>query len=364
MRHRSFSKRHLFLAVGLSLVGHLVTGTFLVLSGLFITSVGRAIPLLMNNPSSPDAEPMQIETLLTELTQPIEPNAKEVAAQKEREEKRPDGQVVDVAPPLLEQRPDAARFLAEHDVATQREVRGPVGTDRPFVAPSVPAPGQRETLPGVPQPVQNRLVTLRGPTGDKLPGPTQTESGHERLSLGPDGTMLHGQDQTTGGRVGAAALPGNGPLRLSPRLESLGLSPGSGSPDYLGDLDEADSTSLNARKWKFAGFFNRLKQQIREEWHPDEVLARHDPSGNIYGNRARVTLLKVELTLEGRVAEVSLVKSSGVDFLDDEAMSAVRRAQPFANPPEPMADADKVIRFRFGFVIENAGFKSLHLHKY
>ena len=133
---------------------------------------------------------------------------------------------------------------------------------------------------------------------------------------------------------------------------------------HLADLDEGDATSLNSRKWKLAGFFNRMKSQVREEWHPDQPLSKHDPSGNIYGSKDRMTMLKVELFRNGHVKEVSVLKPSGVEFLDDEAMSAFRRAQPFANPPEQLADPDGIIRFQFGFVVQVSGFTSFRIRKY
>jgi hypothetical protein len=52
-----------------------------------------------------------------------------------------------------------------------------------------------------------------------------------------------------------------------------------------------------------------MKSQVREEWHPDQLLSRHDPSGNIYGAKDRVTMLRVQLSLDGKVADVSVLSS-------------------------------------------------------
>ena len=65
--------------------------------------------------------------------------------------------------------------------------------------------------------------------------------------------------------------------------------------DYLHDLDDGESTALNAKKWMHAPFFNRLKEAVAEEWHPDLVYLRHDPSGNVYGAKDRVSVLRVTL---------------------------------------------------------------------
>jgi TonB family protein len=154
-------------------------------------------------------------------------------------------------------------------------------------------------------------------------------------------------------------------VNLNPSTSVLqqALGEGAGSPDYLHDLDDSDATGLNSRKWKFAAFFNRMKSLVRGEWHPDQLLQRHDPTGHIYGAKDRVTVLKVELKLDGRVQDVNVKQSSGVEFLDDEAMSAFRRAQPFENAPQPLADPDGIIRFSFAFVVQLSGKTSIRWYR-
>ena len=51
---------------------------------------------------------------------------------------------------------------------------------------------------------------------------------------------------------------------------------------------------------------------------------------------------------EGRVSDIRVSQSCGVDFLDEEAVAAFERAQPFPNPPTGLFDEDRHVRFRFG----------------
>jgi TonB family protein len=69
-----------------------------------------------------------------------------------------------------------------------------------------------------------------------------------------------------------------------------------------------------------------------------------------YGVGDRVTILSVGLGLDGRIKNLSVVRSSGLDFLDLEATQAFERAQPFPNPPVGLAK-DGLIQFGFGFRI-------------
>jgi TonB family protein len=48
---------------------------------------------------------------------------------------------------------------------------------------------------------------------------------------------------------------------------------------------------------------------------------------------------------------VSVTRSSGVEFLDKEACEAFQRAQPFPNPPKQLIK-DGEISFAFGFHVE------------
>ncbi|HWM84752.1 MAG TPA: energy transducer TonB, partial [Kofleriaceae bacterium] len=125
---------------------------------------------------------------------------------------------------------------------------------------------------------------------------------------------------------------------------------GGGSVDHIEDAEGGDFTALNSRKWKYATFFNRMKRQVAQNWHPDQVYIRRDPTGNIYGTRDRLTILSVSLKPNGSVAKIYVAKQSGVDFLDDEAVRAFREAQPFPNPPGGLVDArSNLITFSFGF---------------
>ena len=106
-----------------------------------------------------------------------------------------------------------------------------------------------------------------------------------------------------------------------------------------------------------------MKSLVRGEWHPDQLLSRHDPSGNIYGAKDRVSVLRVELKLDGRVQDVRIKQTSGVEFLDEEAMKAFRLAQPFENVPQPLADPDGVVRFNFAFIVQLSGRTSFKVYR-
>jgi TonB family protein len=381
LRSRRGQLRRFVLAAILAVVCHAGTLLYLGLSGVFDGQSLGALPPLMEaalGREAPSDAPLEITQLDVPDERTEAERKREEEAQKEMEKKDVNGQVVDIARPAIEQRPDEARFLSEYDSKVARETKGAVGTGKAGAVvpgqvepqpPTPPAPSKRPPtpLPSSSQPSQQPLV-VKGPVGSKVPGPRGSNEAVE--SVGPDGTLAHqhGQGELKPGEsMGGGALPGGAPkLNLQPSQRALqqALGEGEGSPDYLGDIDEGDATGLNSKKWKFAAFFNRMKALVRDEWHPDQLLSRHDPTGNIYGNKDRVTVLKVELKLDGRVQEVSVHKGSGVEFLDEEAQSAFRRAQPFENPPQALAEPDGVIRFKFAFIVQLSGRTSFKVYKY
>ncbi|MEX1367928.1 MAG: TonB family protein, partial [Nannocystaceae bacterium] len=137
---------------------------------------------------------------------------------------------------------------------------------------------------------------------------------------------------------------------------------GSGSRDRLEDVDEGAESLLNTDRFRFASFFNRMRDQIAQYWDPNEVMARTDPDGRTYGRGTRRTLLHIRLTPEGVVKKVDIVKDSGVRELDKEAIESVHLAAPFVNPPPQMIDARTgFIEIDFLFVLQDG---KTTIHRY
>lgn len=178
----------------------------------------------------------------------------------------------------------------------------------------------------------------------------------DRWSLTP-GSQSADSDASSG-HVGTPGAP-----NLLPSPTVLDKIAGAAPNDYLKDTDEGEGTYLNTRQWKYASFFNRVKQSINQHWNPADQLRLRDPSGQIYGGRDRYTILAVTLDEKGRLKEAAVEKSSGLDFLDLEAVKAFERAQPFPNPPPGLLAADSTVRFQFGFMLELGGRPGLRLFR-
>ncbi|MBX5480876.1 MAG: TonB family protein, partial [Myxococcaceae bacterium] len=283
---------------------------------------------------------------------------------KPEPEKIPDGQIVDVAPGNGEEDPNA-KYLAESSNKTNKETKAKDQTAyyrnamprRTSTVPEKTAPGRgdhaeqagnnglgdddrplRDAQPEklameVPDIERRDEVRLQkddtpgmGPKVANRMESAQVHGNSNRLRI-HDGDPMAKEDGSKG-RSGAPGL-----LNLTPTLSVLDSVNGAAPNDHLEDVEEGDGTFLNTREWKYASFFNRVKQSIGMNWYPGRELRQRDPTGSIYGSRDRHTILQVVLDERGRIKDVYVAKSCGLDFLDLEAIHAFERAQPFPNPP-------------------------------
>ena len=346
-------------------------------------------------PLMPEVQP-QDEVQAAEL---IEKEVAEKIEQAQKEIQRRDlaGQVVEITRPQVEMAPDKARYLSEFDSkadkqtvargSTEAMVERPAPRELPPTAKTNPddptSPPDKATPPAAPTSTSKgpgqgpgsspSSLTMRGPgSANEAPAPPKTAPGTKigEQEVTADGIAARaGQaglwTRATGKEPpGGAEVPGGGESpkpspSLRPSDDLLERAVGGGSVDHIEDADEGEFTALNSRKWKYATFFNRMKRQVAQNWHPDQVYLRRDPSGNIYGTRDRLTVLRVSLNPNGSVAKIYVAKQSGVDFLDDEAVRAFNEAQPFPNPPGGLVDPKShLITFSFGFHFQIGGDRS------
>ncbi len=303
-------------------------------------------------------------------------NHKETAPEV-KHESLPKGQVVDVAQGN-DQKSEDTKYLAEHDNKVAKETRAKVQT--PFygkampqqttVQPPDPKLPKEQKLSGnqgsgtedakkaqktqiaeheTPATLDRQKVAAleRSEDGVARAADSKTNSGNSnRLLVTPGSLATEGGAAGSDGKAGTPDVPKSVPAAAMPG-DAVGAAPN----DFL-QVPTGDGTFLNTREFKYAGFFNRVKQRIGEQWNPNDVLRRRDPAGHQL-HKGRLTVLDLTLDETGRVISVSVRQSCGVDFLDEEAVAAIERVHSFPNPPAGLFDEDRHIRFSFGFHIDN-----------
>ncbi len=263
----------------------------------------------------------------------------------------PIGQIVEIAPPEVEEIPDHANYSARYASKVKEEIRAlkPIDAKNPSRVPYAEkksAVRERKTSRGEQGADKSSLDSTESASDDvPVPADEGTEGAREAVAKAR---------HKDGGALVSPSDAGKDPFE---NVKSLGRK--YASDDYLGKVDKTGDTNLlNTMPYRYIGFFERVKAGVRREWSPNNVYRRRDPSGELYGYKDRMTTLKVVLDRNGYLEDATVLKTSGLKFLDEEAKRAMWAASPFLNPPGGLITDDSKIRFEFGFVFLIASSKN------
>lgn len=314
----------------------------------------------------------------------------------EKKETTPKGQVVDVAPGNSKESPDA-KYLAESSNQTNKESRakdqtafyrnamprrttntpersdGRDNVEKPQVAGNnglaeddrpLRDPKSRRSIFEVPDMKRRQEIAMREKAAQGPGASISNRSESAEVVGNSDRLKVQRGDGSSGAEDPSSGKRGSpGIANLAPSMAVLDKISGAAPNDHLADVEEGEGTFLNTKEWKYSSFFNRVKQGVGMHWDPGSAIRQRDPTLNIYGGRDRYTMLSVTLNDHGRIKNISVEKSCGLDFLDLEAVAAFERAQPFPNPPPGLVSADSTVRFSFGFFLEMGGGPRMRLFR-
>jgi TonB family protein len=324
------------------------------------------------------------------------PTERKEAKKEPEDRKDPEGQVV-ATPRGNDEVPDDAKYVAESNNRVEKETRSskatpfyrnpsakvsgpqpqaqanapapsdeaPAGAPNAKPNPSQPRSGQAARKTEIPSVKRQDEVAMRDTRGDTSSDPeVANRTGTEAIRGNSDrlnpGTQSAPSEAESGGTERRGA---GGRLILTPTADVLSQLDGAPANDHLEDVEEGEGTFLNTRDWKYASFFNRVKQFVGMHWDPQGPLQQRDPTGQIYSGRDRHTVLEVTLNETGQLEDVRIEKSSGLDFLDQVAVQSFERASPFPNPPAGLLDDDHKVRFSFGFFLDMSSSGRLQLFR-
>jgi TonB family protein len=108
-----------------------------------------------------------------------------------------------------------------------------------------------------------------------------------------------------------------------------------GSFDYLPEVARGDITSLNARRYAYAAFYNRLKKVIVFYWEPWSAVERIGWTG-----RTLETRLRMVVDADGTLESVEVVSSCGYPVIDAAAVRALRKSAPIYNIPKALLNEE------------------------
>lgn len=259
-------------------------------------------------PEFSDAEIIPIEA-----PKPEKPKVEEEKPKPET----PDGQIVEIAPPVNQKTPLKADYLAEYNSTVPKETR----TEAFKVNPDI---------------IANIYSRESHATKEEIPDVGATTPSTGAMAGGPD---------LDPGRDGAprSALPSNYTLTnkagfAAPTLASSGSDSLAGAPqnDRL-DEDLGNEVALNARYFEGSTYFNRIRRMINGYW---EQNIRNIPRDTIISKSSYRTVVEATLNRDGGLESVVVVTQSGSDTIDRCLLDAFHMASPFPNPPEQLIGKD------------------------
>jgi TonB family protein len=283
----------------------------------------------------------------------------EKAVPKKKDTDIPKGQIVDIAKPKNQEKPVRSRFLAEFDSSVDKEKRSDFD-------PAINVRGRKlrknlseKALPGnSDEEFQTASDSVAKATDFEK---KKIKKGAMKGFSGSDGKYLKGEDKEKSGLIlakdkidqeGTDFVGGHKiPRRFLPYLNGNDTMLTSPSNDFLKDVEKGEETELNTKRFIYAAYFNKIKQAISKHWTPSFVLMINDPGARLYGKKSRFTKLIVHISSNGELVSAVVETSSGIDFLDREAINAFKAASPFSSPPEVLLGKNNTLEIRFGFMV-------------
>lgn len=240
-----------------------------------------------------------------------------------------DGQIVEIAPPEVEQPPEKADYRAEHDSRVEKESVDPrYRLDRLVTAESYSPEDAYE------------LAQQEGQETD-LPF-TGTVAGREVFETGNYSLFPNRKskwDFDSGEGISAPAPSSALDSRMA----------GSPSNDYLPEVDRSNKTALNAHKTLYASWWNRVKHLV--SFYADQTLSNARPKRALRKHKYSMVLSGL-IGTDGSLAAIDIKSGSGVPEFDQALKQAFHLAAPFPSPPEGAADRDGFVHMdSFGFVV-------------
>lgn len=226
------------------------------------------------------------------------------------------GQLVDIAPPKVEEVPRNADYLSDYNQVVEKETR----TDKVKVNPEVldvryskESKVQSEDL--------MELNIDKPSTGAKV--------GNERFDPDRNGTL--------------ASLPSpwaftnkDGLQDPVPAAHLTSARSGAPQNDWL-DEEVGSELALNTKEYLFNAYIQRIRRLVNFYWQQN--LDNLPRSVRLAKTSYSTTVLPV-LDANGALDSIEIIEESGSREMDDAVLRAFRVAGPFPNPPEGLIEDD------------------------
>lgn len=235
--------------------------------------------------------------------------------------------IADIAEPAVQERPKSAKFLGMYDSTVPKET---VGDGK--VGPE-----------GTKTKGQPKATKKKAKSKSRTPA-TKASAGKKDKLYNFDDKMFAMDDPSP---------PADKPITPSmPAQTARGsISIGdSSSGDFFPDIKRGNHTYLNVLRYPGVSYFVRMKRAFRTTFDPVPALRSYFSANQVARGQVDV-VLAVSVNEQGNLAELFILRSSGIPSYDREAMRTVRASSPFARPPEKFLADDGALRMMWTFSV-------------
>lgn len=291
---------------------------------MLLALVLHLVALVVVAPLIPRIRPLPMQPAVVELVQLAptrDASDKEPEEEEEEEEEKErdlDGQIVEIAPPEEQEKPEEADYLAEFDQTVEEETRA----DRYKINPEVLARQYSEE-----EKVQLKAEDV--PDLEMIDPASGATVGSERFEPGRDGALasLPSKWQATNKDGLDNPVPASA-------LESV--LAGAPQNDRL-DEKKGKQTALNTKEFKYASYLLQIRRLVNFYWNQN---LENLPASVRLAKPEYTTVVQVVLDGNGALETIAVGGESGSGELDDCVVRAFKVAGPFPKPPEGLVEKD------------------------
>ncbi len=249
--------------------------------------------------------------------------------------------------PVKEEQPTQPARLAERNQRVEKE-QAPEGQDSRDQA-AQPATTAQQAQPAPRQAKPQPKTTQSTPRPKPKPAAKTTPAPASKPKSAKGTLPRTAEKPTPKTPEPSEALPEDLPslaqlTQLSP--QTIARSQNQGRREKIKEregVEEGNTVWLNLEKGLLISFFRRFRNQIEGVWNYPMAAARNGVEG--------ILLLKIKVNRQGELLDVELIKTSGSDLLDYEAIEAIYRSSPFGPLPRHYPHPELNIYAHFRYIL-------------
>jgi TonB family protein len=271
---------------------------------------------------------------------------KTVKKEKKKEKDIKNKQIVDIAKPNINKEPDKAKYLAKYDSKTKKETKAVRAQNIEPLQKNKKVEVKAQNI----EPIQkNKKVEVKAQNIE----PIQKNKKVEVKAQNIEPIQKNKKVEVKAQNIEPIQKQASKEVKLNFSYLQFSNMLNSASNDYLKDVKEGDYTDLNTLAYEYTGYFMKIKNKVSKTWNPAGAYEKYDPFRKIYGIKDRYTILLITIDKKGYLKNIKIQKSSGLSFLDNEAIGAFEKAQPYNIVPDGLLKGKEDFTIQFGFYVDN-----------